>query len=150
LKRYRATGETNVLGQRIEMTALRSDGSEFPVELAITRMGTAEPPMFTGFIRDITERKAAEADIERLAFYDPLTQLPNRRLLLDRLHQALLARKRTRRQGALLFIDLDDFKSLNDNQGHDVGDMFLQQVAQRLLSVVRQVDTVARLGGDRL
>jgi len=148
LKRYFATGESKVLGQRIEMTALRSNGSEFPVELAITRMGTAEPPMFTGFIRDITERKAAEADIEHLAFYDPLTHLPNRRLLLDRLQQALVARKRSRRQGALLFIDLDDFKGLNDSQGHDVGDMLLQQVAQRLLSVVREVDTVARLGGD--
>jgi len=148
LKRYMATGESKVLGQRIEMTALRSNGKEFPVELAITRMGTAEPPMFTGFIRDITERKAAEADIEHLAFYDPLTHLPNRRLLLDRLQHALVARKRSRRQAALLFIDLDGFKGLNDSQGHDVGDMLLQQVAQRLLSVVREVDTVARLGGD--
>ena len=148
LKRYLATGETQVLGKRIELTALRSDGSEFPVELAITRMGTEGPPTFTGFVRDITQRKAAEADIEHLAFYDPLTQLPNRRLLLDRLQQALAARTRSRQQGAILFIDLDDFKSLNDNQGHDVGDMLLQQVAQRLLAVVREVDTVARLGGD--
>jgi diguanylate cyclase (GGDEF)-like protein/PAS domain S-box-containing protein len=147
-KRYLATGETQVLGRRIELTALRSDGSEFPVELAITRMGTEEPPTFTGFIRDITQRKAAEADIEHLAFYDPLTQLPNRRLLLDRLQQALAGRTRSRRQGAILFIDLDDFKSLNDNQGHDFGDMLLQQVAGRLLAAVREVDTVARLGGD--
>jgi diguanylate cyclase (GGDEF)-like protein/PAS domain S-box-containing protein len=148
LKRYLATGETQVIGKRIELTALRSDGSEFPVELAITRMGTDEPPTFTGFIRDITQRKAAEADIEHLAFYDPLTQLPNRRLLLERLQQALATRTRSRRQGAILFIDLDEFKSLNDNQGHDVGDMLLQQVARRLLACVREVDTVARLGGD--
>jgi len=148
LKRYLATGETHVIGKRIELTALRSDGSEFPVELAITRMGTDEPPMFTGFVRDITQRRAAEADIEHLAFYDPLTQLPNRRLLLERLQQALATRTRSRRQGAILFIDLDDFKSLNDNQGHDVGDMLLQQVARRLLACVREVDTVARLGGD--
>jgi diguanylate cyclase (GGDEF)-like protein/PAS domain S-box-containing protein len=148
LKRYLATGEAQVLGKRIELTALRSDGSEFPVEVAITRMGTEEPPMFTGFVRDITQRKAAEADIKHLAFYDSLTQLPNRRLLLDRLQQALAARTRSRRQGAILFIDLDDFKSLNDNQGHDIGDMLLQEVARRLLASVREVDTVARLGGD--
>jgi diguanylate cyclase (GGDEF)-like protein/PAS domain S-box-containing protein len=148
LKRYLATGDARVLGKRIELTALRSDGTEFPVEVAIARMGTKEPPTFTGFLRDITQRKAAEADIEHLAFYDPLTQLPNRRLLLDRLHQALAAPIRSRRQGAILFIDLDDFKSLNDNQGHDVGDMMLQQVARRLLASVREVDTVARLGGD--
>ena len=99
-------------------------------------------------LTDITQRKAAEEQIEQLAFYDPLTRLPNRRLLLDRLHQAVATGARTRRQGALLFIDLDNFKTLNDTLGHDIGDLLLQQVARRLLDSVRTRDTVARLGGD--
>jgi diguanylate cyclase (GGDEF)-like protein/PAS domain S-box-containing protein len=97
---------------------------------------------------DISERKAAEEEIKHLAFYDPLTQLPNRRLLLDRLHQALATSRRIARHGALLFIDLDNFKILNDTLGHDQGDLLLQQVAERLSSCVREGDTVARLGGD--
>ncbi len=97
---------------------------------------------------DISERKAADEEIKHLAFYDPLTQLPNRRLLLDRLHQALATSRRIARHGAVLFIDLDDFKILNDTLGHDQGDLLLQQVAERLSSCVREGDTVARLGGD--
>ncbi len=97
---------------------------------------------------DITERKAAEEAINNLAFYDPLTGLPNRRLLLDRLKQAMAASTRSERHGALLFIDLDNFKTLNDTRGHDIGDLLLQQVGQRLASCVRECDTVARLGGD--
>lgn len=99
-------------------------------------------------IRVITERKAAEEEIRTLAFYDPLTRLPNRRLLLDRLRQALASSSRSGRDGALLFIDLDNFKTLNDTLGHDMGDLLLQQVAPRLCSCVREGDTVARLGGD--
>jgi diguanylate cyclase (GGDEF)-like protein len=97
---------------------------------------------------DISERKAAESEINHLAFYDPLTQLPNRRLLLDRLKQALNSSSRSKKCGALLFIDLDDFKTLNDTFGHETGDNLLQQVANRLTMCVRQDDTVARLGGD--
>src|SRR2546426_3188099 len=148
LMRYLATGESCILGRRIEMTAMRSDGTEFPVELSITSLGAGSRPTFTGFIRDITQRKAAEADIERLAFYDPLTQLPNRRLLFERLQHAVAARARTRRLGAILFVDLDDFKVLNDTEGHDVGDLLLQQVAGRLRVCVRAGDTIARQGGD--
>lgn len=103
---------------------------------------------YRGIGRNITERKYAEAQIERLAFFDVLTGLPNRRLLLDRLHKALASSQRDKTPGALLFIDLDNFKDLNDTQGHDVGDLLLQQVAQRLLACVRETDTVARLGGD--
>jgi diguanylate cyclase (GGDEF)-like protein/PAS domain S-box-containing protein len=99
-------------------------------------------------IRDITHRKAAEAEIVRLAFYDVLTDLPNRRLLLDRLKQALSVCIRNKCKGALLFIDLDNFKGLNDTFGHDVGDLMLRQVAERLSTCVRDGDTVARLGGD--
>ena len=97
---------------------------------------------------EIMERKQAEAEIEHLAFYDSLTDLPNRRLLMDRMRQALLACTRTLRYGAIFFIDLDEFKNLNDTQGHYLGDLLLQQVAQRLTACVRQCDTVARLGGD--
>ena len=97
---------------------------------------------------DITQRKDAEAQIMHLAFYDPLTRLPNRRLLLDRLQQAIAASARNQNVGALLFIDLDNFKTLNDTLGHDVGDRLLQQVAERLTACIRKNDTVARLGGD--
>lgn len=99
-------------------------------------------------VQDITERKVAADAIQNLAFYDPLTLLPNRRLLTDRLQQALASSLRNDRAGALLFIDLDNFKSLNDNLGHDIGDLLLKQVAQRLTSSVREGDTVARIGGD--
>lgn len=97
---------------------------------------------------DTTERKEAEEQIRNLAFYDPLTKLPNRRLLMDRLHQALANSARSQRHGALLFIDLDQFKTLNDTMGHDMGDLLLQQVSNRLTGCVRDGDTVARLGGD--
>lgn len=99
-------------------------------------------------VRDITDRKTKEDEIAWLAFYDPLTGLPNRRLLQDRLHQAMASSKRSRQRGALLFIDLDNFKTLNDTLGHDKGDLLLQQVARRLSESVRECDTVARLGGD--
>ncbi len=98
--------------------------------------------------QDVTELRRASAEIEQLAFYDPLTRLPNRRLLLDRLQQAVVSTARSGKRGALLFVDLDHFKSLNDTLGHDVGDLLLQQVAARLKSCVREGDTVARLGGD--
>ena len=101
-----------------------------------------------GISTDITARKVAEDEIRRLAFFDPLTLLPNRRLLLDRIEQALAASQRHKHRGALLYIDLDHFKNLNDTLGHDVGDELLCQVGARLRGCVRDEDTVARLGGD--
>lgn len=97
---------------------------------------------------DISARKSAEDEIRHLAFYDPLTRLPNRRLLLDRLRQAVIACARSDAAVALLFIDLDNFKTLNDTMGHDKGDLLLESVARRLMACVREQDTVARLGGD--
>ena len=97
---------------------------------------------------DISQRRLREAEVAQLAFYDPLTGLANRRLMKDRLHQALAISARTERKGALMFIDLDRFKSINDTLGHDKGDRLLQQVAQRLSGCVREGDTVARPGGD--
>lgn len=98
--------------------------------------------------QDVTDLRRASAEVESLAFYDPLTGLPNRRLLLDRLDQATVALARARQMGAVLFLDLDHFKVLNDTQGHEVGDQLLLQVAQRLKAGLRESDTVARLGGD--
>ncbi|MDO9197090.1 EAL domain-containing protein, partial [Rhodoferax sp.] len=103
---------------------------------------------YRGIGRNVTGRKRAEDEIERLAFYDVLTGLPNRRLLMDRLQHALATSGRDSSPGALLFIDLDNFKDLNDTQGHDMGDQLLKQVAVRLGECVRDADTVARLGGD--
>ena len=98
--------------------------------------------------RDITERRNAEDEIRQLAFYDALTHLPNRRLLMDRLQSALAFSTRTRHFGAVLFLDMDRFKIINDTLGHDYGDVLLQQVAQRIVLCLREADTVARLGGD--
>jgi diguanylate cyclase (GGDEF)-like protein/PAS domain S-box-containing protein len=103
---------------------------------------------YVGFFVDISEQKNAIEKLEQLAFYDPLTQLPNRRLLKDRLHLALSHSTRSKQYGVLLFIDLDKFKTLNDTLGHKMGDLLLQQVAQRLICCIRDDDTAARLGGD--
>jgi diguanylate cyclase (GGDEF)-like protein/PAS domain S-box-containing protein len=107
-----------------------------------------QPKYLLGISEDITQRRAAEDEIRNLAYYDPLTRLPNRRLLTDRLRQVLATSERHGKQVALLFIDLDNFKILNDNLGHHIGDQLLQQVTGRLLGCVRKGDTVARLGGD--
>jgi len=101
-----------------------------------------------GYLADISQRKHDEIRIRELAYFDTLTRLPNRRALLDRLGDALRTTAATRRHGALLFIDLDNFKSLNDSQGHDIGDTYLVEVAERLSSCVEPGDLVARIGGD--
>ncbi|MDD2991052.1 MAG: EAL domain-containing protein [Zoogloea sp.] len=128
----------------------RKNGEIYPEWMTISTVldGEGNPSHYVASLTDITERKEAESEIRNLAFYDPLTQLPNRRLLLDRLRHTLATVARSKRHGALLFIDLDNFKTLNDTFGHDMGDLLLQQVADRLVSCVREGDTVARLGGD--
>lgn len=98
--------------------------------------------------RDVTERKKMEEEVRQLAFYDTLTKLPNRRLLNDRLSQTIAASKRSSSYSALMFLDLDNFKPLNDTHGHEAGDMLLIEAANRLTSCVREMDTVARFGGD--
>ena len=126
------------------------DGNVFPVWLTITAVRGVDRRIshYVGAYRDISEHKAAEEAIRNLAFYDPLTALPNRRLLQDRLLQGMAASKRNGMHGALIFIDLDNFKTLNDTLGHDLGDLLLVEVAKRLQRSVREGDTVARLGGD--
>jgi diguanylate cyclase (GGDEF)-like protein/PAS domain S-box-containing protein len=131
-----------------ETVGLRTDGSQFPLSITSKRIRVKGGPLTTAFLIDITERKKSEAAINHLAFFDHLTDLPNRRLFVDRLEQALAVGERSGKEGALLFIDLDHFKTLNDTRGHEVGDLLLQQVAQRLRSCMRAGDTVARLGGD--
>jgi diguanylate cyclase (GGDEF)-like protein/PAS domain S-box-containing protein len=128
----------------------RKNGEIFPewLNISAVRGEAGEITHYVGTLIDITERKAAERQIERLAFYDPLTQLPNRRLFLDRLQQALAGCGRSQRKGALLFIDLDNFKVLNEMSGHDVGDLLLVEVARRIAACVREGDTAAHLGGD--
>ena len=133
-----------------EVLSRRKNGEVFPVDLnisAVTGPG-GEVTHFVASMTDITLRKANEEQIQSLAYYDPLTQLPNRRLLLNRLEKSLAAALRYQRKGALLFVDLDNFKTLNDTLGHEQGDLLLKQVAQRLSHCIREGDTVARLGGD--
>jgi diguanylate cyclase (GGDEF)-like protein/PAS domain S-box-containing protein len=128
----------------------RKNGHVYPEHLTVTAVKGSEDIVsnYVATLTDITLNKAAEDEIRHLAFYDPLTRLPNRRLLVDRFRQALASSARSGRTGAILFIDLDNFKTLNDTLGHDIGDLLLQQVAHRLESCVREGDTVARLGGD--
>jgi diguanylate cyclase (GGDEF)-like protein/PAS domain S-box-containing protein len=128
----------------------RKNGEIYPEYLIITAVKDKNDVLinYVASLMDITVSKAAEDEIRNLAFYDTLTRLPNRRLLLDRLRHALMSSARSGNAGALLFIDLDNFKTLNDTLGHDIGDQLLQEVALRLTNCVREGDTVGRLGGD--
>ncbi len=143
-------GLQGLRGEDLEFRCVRKDGSI--VWLSVSWVPISNPRGdFIGFRtsgRDITERKKSEEKIRELAFYDTLTRLPNRALLLDRLRQSMAASQRNRVCGALMFIDLDHFKTLNDTLGHDKGDLLLRQVAYRLSSSVNAGDTVARVGGD--
>ena len=127
-----------------EYTIRCADGKYKPVE--ISGIFVEGGRLIT--MQDLSERKAAEEEINQLAYYDPLTRLPNRRLLMDRLQQALATSARHHRSGALLMLDLDNFKTVNETRGHDRGDALLLQVAHRLRSCVHEDDTVARQGGD--
>ncbi len=133
-----------------ELWDRRKSGEIFPLLQSISAVRSPEGLVthYVAAFADISERKAAEEKIRHLAFYDPLTQLPNRRLLLDRLQHAMALSERTGSHGALMFIDLDQFKALNDTLGHDVGDLLLVEVAKRLGESVRASDTAARQGGD--
>jgi diguanylate cyclase (GGDEF)-like protein len=131
-----------------EMTC--KDGSSVWTEVNTSAMYNSSDQFIgvLGVVRDISKRKRLEDEIRMLAFHDPLTRLPNRRLLNDRLSQAMASSKRSGCYGALMFLDLDNFKPLNDTHGHEVGDLLLIEVASRLKACVRGMDTVARFGGD--
>ena len=148
LERFHATGHGAVIGRRIEITGRRRDGTELPVELTPWAVGTGDNVRFNAFVADITKRKEFERQLRHQALHDTLTGLPNRALLLDRLGHALARGRRERLLTAVLFIDLDRFKTINDTYGHDGGDRLLLAVAERLRAALRPSDTVARLGGD--
>ena len=133
-----------------ELWNRRKNGELYLGRLSITAVTDEEDQVenYVAVLSDITEKRKADETIRNLAYYDPLTELPNRRLLRDRLHQAMSSSASTRRFAAVLFIDLDHFKELNDTRGHDVGDLLLVEVARRLSAGVRSTDTVARQGGD--
>ncbi len=135
----------------LEFTVMPADGSPARITHSLATLETdaeGKPLKILGFVQDITQAKLGEERVRQLAFLDPLTALPNRRLLLDRIGQALAAAQRSEDFGAVVYLDLDNFKPLNDQHGHAIGDALLMEVARRLLNCVRSVDTVSRIGGD--
>jgi diguanylate cyclase (GGDEF)-like protein/PAS domain S-box-containing protein len=148
LKHFLATGEGPVLNRRIEITGLHRNGNEFPIELSIAPFEIADEYMFSAFIRDISEAKAAGDKISKLAFYDDLTGLPNRRMFYDKLENEIRRSDRSGLPIVVMLMDLDRFKEVNDTLGHTQGDLLLVEAARRITACVRETDTVARLGGD--
>lgn len=148
ISRHMLGAGLHVTGRNRELEARHKNGTLFPIELGLVEVNQADETTFVGIVRDITHRKQRDHEIHQLAFYDSLTQLPNRRLLVERLQQMVEKCDRHKRFGAVLFLDLDNFKNLNDSSGHNKGDLLLRQVAQRLINSVRQSDTVSRWGGD--
>ncbi|MEO6117436.1 MAG: diguanylate cyclase [Methylotenera sp.] len=138
------------IGQRSEFRFLLANGTIRHIESSggLVKNSKDEPSFIVVVSHDITERKRIEDEVQHLAYFDHLTQLPNRRLFNDRIVQTMAASKRSGRFGAVIFIDLDNFKPINDKYGHPVGDLLLIEVANRLKICVREVDTVSRFGGD--
>ncbi len=148
MNRVIATNQSNMTGRRVEVSALRFDGTEIPVEMSVAKIETGNLVFFSAFVRDITDRKASESQIQKLAHFDALTSLPNRILLQDHFKYALSLVKRNNDKLAVIFLDLDHFKDINDTLGHSIGDLLLIEVAKRLQSTLREEDTLSRLGGD--
>ncbi len=132
----------------IETEFQRKNGSQYPVEIRLQLSHTKETLLFLATVQNISERKQFEATIKQMAYYDPLTGLPNRNLLNDRIALALNQAHRNKDLVAVMFLDLDNFKMINDSMGHEAGDILLKSVAQRLIGCLRKVDTVSRMGGD--
>jgi diguanylate cyclase (GGDEF)-like protein/PAS domain S-box-containing protein len=137
-----------LLGESGEVEGRRVSGEVFPMELTVSEMPAEDERLFIAVVRDVTERKTVERELTRLAFHDPLTNLPNRSLFMDRLQHALERANRHAAPIAVMFLDLDNFKVVNDSLGHKAGDQLLVQVSQRLIGCLRTADTAARLGGD--
>ena len=137
-----------VRGGELDLIARRKDGTEFSVETSVGQTETVDGRLTLAAVRDVTERDLAAEELVHQASHDPLTGLPNRSLFLDRLEHALARTRRSGARIAVLFLDLDDFKLVNDTRGHDVGDLLLRELAPRLSAAVRPGDTIARFGGD--
>ena len=148
MKRFLETGKTSVMNSLIEIHALHRDGHEFPIELSVSVIDSADLQEFNAYIRDISERKHAETVIWNQANFDPLTSLPNRNLFLQKLEHEIRSCDRSNLSLALLYIDLDRFKDVNDSLGHDMGDLLLIEISSRLKKTIREIDTVSRLSGD--
>ncbi len=148
LSAFKTTGSGSLVNRTVEFYALRRNGDEFPVELSISGVAIGSEWQAFGQVRDITERRKNEQQLVYLATHDTLTGLPNRSLLEDRLAQAIIHARRYGGLIATLFLDLDQFKLVNDNLGHDSGDRLINIVAERLHQSVREGDTVSRFGGD--
>ncbi len=139
-------GETDQV--HFETVHQRKDGSCYPVEVLLQYSPAEDPPVYVAMILDITEKKKTDDTLNYLAYYDSLTDLPNRSLFVDRLEQAMKIADRNEQLAAVLFVDLDQFKNVNDSLGHDAGDSLLKDAAERLSNCMRASDTVARWGGD--
>ena len=148
MQHFLKTGEGTVLNKPIELTGLRRGGEEFPVELTIRAMQFKEGYEFCAFLRDITERKALEHKLLQLSQSDPLTGVPNRHIFNDRISEAMKRSTRNQTRLALLYLDIDHFKEINDEHGHKIGDALLKEFTLRLRTAIRASDTLARLGGD--
>jgi diguanylate cyclase (GGDEF)-like protein/PAS domain S-box-containing protein len=149
MRNYIASGHAKVIGKpKLELPGLHKDGTRFTLELTVNEIRFESRRVFVGVVRDITERKRVEAKLIHLAQYDALTGLPNRALFMDRLAGATLRANRTKSALAVLFLDLDGFKKINDTLGHHSGDELLRKFGERLSQSVRKSDTVARLAGD--
>ncbi|MCU7905858.1 MAG: EAL domain-containing protein [Candidatus Thiodiazotropha sp. (ex Epidulcina cf. delphinae)] len=162
MQRMASGNDSAIIGSTMELAGLHKNGKEFPIELSLGSWTQDEQRFFSAVIRDITDRRKTEKSLNQaldklrdkeiklhhLAHHDPLTNLPNRLLFIDRLNQSIRKAKRAGTKLALLFIDLDRFKQINDSLGHPVGDGLLKAVASRLVKMIRENDTVSRLGGD--
>lgn len=149
LERYQVVGEEAAQRREVETTGVRRDGTMFPMVVSTSAISVeGAPPNISGIIRDLSDQKRFEAQLSHQVLHDPLTGLPNRVMLTDRLEQALARVRRREGMFAVLFVDLDRFKTVNDTLGHTVGDQLLVEAATRIQRAVRETDTVARLGGD--
>ncbi len=148
IDKYLASGKGRLINNRADVIGLRKDGTSFPIEIALSEMFIGEQRYFVAVARDVTESKRQTAALQYQALHDALTELPNRSLLSDRIHQSILLAQREHHELALLVMDLDRFKDINDTLGHQYGDKVLQEVSLRMRSALRESDTIARLGGD--
>ncbi|WLQ16673.1 diguanylate cyclase [Hahella aquimaris] len=148
MRKFIATGQGIVLGKRLELLALNNKGEKIPVEITISAISAQEQWQFCAFLHDISERKQIEQKLRHLAQYDSLTSLPNRALFYDRLNQAFARSHRNNALFALMYLDIDHFKAINDTHGHGIGDKLLSAFSHRIQLIIRESDTLARLGGD--